>query len=70
MCQEQDLFNEIGSLRHDLQLSSYPKGFIYWVISSKGSGRPSKKEKSLGSLYISYVKGVSEKLKYIGNTQP
>jgi hypothetical protein len=35
ICQEQqDLFNEIGSLRRDLQLNSYCQGFIDLVINS------------------------------------
>jgi hypothetical protein len=36
-------------------------------INSKGSSRPNKEENPLGSMYIPYVKGVSEKLKCIGN---
>jgi hypothetical protein len=61
------LFNEISSLRNDLQLKGYPKGFIGSVINSKGSSHPNKEEKRLGSVYIPYVKGVSEKFECIGN---
>jgi hypothetical protein len=46
---------------------SYPQGFIDSVINSKGGSHPNKEEKPLGSVYISYVKGVSEKVKHIGN---
>jgi hypothetical protein len=42
-------------------------GFIDSVFNSKGSSRPEKEEKSLGYVYIPYVKGVSEKFKRIGN---
>jgi hypothetical protein len=65
--EQQDLFDEIGSLRHDLQLSGYPQGFIDSVINSKDSSHLNKEEKPLGSLCIPYVKGVSEKFKCIGN---
>jgi hypothetical protein len=57
---------KIGSLRHDLQLNGYPQGFIDPVINSKGSSS-NKEEKSLGSMYIPYVKGASELFKCIGN---
>jgi hypothetical protein len=68
MCQErQHLVNEISNLRCDLQLSGYPQGFIDPVINFKGSSRPSEEEKPLGSVYIPYVKGISEKFKCIGN---
>jgi hypothetical protein len=68
MCQEQqELFNEISSLRRDLQLSSYPEGFFDSIINSKGSSRLNKEQKPRGSVYISYVKGVSEKFKRIAN---
>jgi hypothetical protein len=67
--ERQDLFNKISSLRRDLQLNSYPQGFIDSIIThnSKGSSCPNTKEKPLGSVFISYVKGVSEKFKRIGN---
>jgi hypothetical protein len=49
MCQErQDLFNEISSLRRDLQLKGYPQGFSDSVINSKGSNRLNKEQKPLG----------------------
>jgi hypothetical protein len=35
--------------------------------NSKGSSHPNTEEKPLGSVYIPYVKGVSEKFKRIGN---
>jgi hypothetical protein len=37
------------------------------VINIKGSSRRVKKEKPLGSVYIPYVKGISEKFKCIWN---
>jgi hypothetical protein len=68
ICQDrQDLAKEINNLRHDLQLNGYPQGFIDSVINSKGSSRPKTEEKPLDSLYIPYVKGISEKFKRIGN---
>jgi hypothetical protein len=65
--ERQDLFNKISSLRRDLQLNGYPQGFIVSVINSKGSSHRNKAEKPLGSVYIPYVKGDSEKFKRIGN---
>jgi hypothetical protein len=68
ICQErQILFNEISNLRRGLQLNGYSQGFIDSVINSKGSSRPNKEEKPLGSVYIPYMNGVSEKFKRIGN---
>jgi hypothetical protein len=66
----QGLHNEastISSLRHDFQLNAYPQGFTDSVINSKGSSWPNKEEKPLGSAYIPYVKGASEKFKCTGN---
>jgi hypothetical protein len=68
ICQErQDLLHEIKDLRHDLQLNGYPQGFINLAIKSKDSSRPKKEDKPPSSVYIPYVKGVSEKFKCIGN---
>jgi hypothetical protein len=58
---------ELVNLRRDLQLNSYPQGFSDSTINSKGSSHLNKKEKPLGSVYIPYVKDVSEKFKCIGN---
>jgi hypothetical protein len=67
VCQEQqNLSSEISNLRYD-QLSGYSEGFIDFVINSKGSSRLNKEEKSLGPVYIPYVKGVLEKFKHVGN---
>jgi hypothetical protein len=55
--ERQKLVKEINSLRSDLQFNGYSQGFIDSVINSKGSSRLSKGEKTLGSVYISYVKG-------------
>jgi hypothetical protein len=68
MCQEwQDLFNEINNLKCDLCLNSYPHSFIDLVVDSKGSSHLTNEEKPLGSVYIPYVKGASEKFTRIGN---
>jgi predicted GIY-YIG superfamily endonuclease len=68
ICQkQQDLLVEVNNLRRDLQLSGYPQGFINSVVRSKGSSHQKNEEKPLGSMYIPYVKGVSEKFKRIGN---
>jgi hypothetical protein len=67
ICQErQDLSEEIN-LRSDLQLNGYPHGFIDSAINFKGSSRLNEEQKPLGSVYIPYVKGVSEKFKRILN---
>jgi hypothetical protein len=47
-------------MRRDLQLNGYPQGFIKSVINSKGNSRLIKEQKPPGSVYIPYVKGVSE----------
>jgi hypothetical protein len=44
-----------------------PKLFIDSVINSKGRIRMNEEQKPLSSVYIPYVKGVSEKFKRIGN---
>jgi hypothetical protein len=62
-----DLCREIGKLRHGFQFSGYPQAFIVSVINSKGSTHPNKKEMPISSVYIPYVKGISEKLKHTGN---
>jgi hypothetical protein len=68
ICQErQDLFKEISSLRRDFQLNGYPQSVIDSAIKSKSSSRLNKEEMPLGSVYIPYVKGVSEKFKRIWN---
>jgi hypothetical protein len=68
ICQErQDLVKEISNLRSDLKLNGYPQSFINSVINSKGISRLNEEQKPLGSVYIPYVKGVSEKFKCIGN---
>jgi hypothetical protein len=65
--EEQDLFNEICSLRRDLQLNGNPHGLIDSVINSKRSSRLNKGQNPQGSAYIPHVKGVSEKFKRTGN---
>jgi hypothetical protein len=65
--QEQDLFNELSSLRRDLQLNYNPQSFIDSVINSKGSSRLNKNQKPLGPVYIPYVNDVLGKFKRIGN---
>jgi hypothetical protein len=61
----QGLFNEISSLRRDLQHNGCPQGFIDSVINSKGSCRP---RKCLWALCISHMwKGSQWSLKGIEN---
>jgi hypothetical protein len=61
------MLNEISSLRHDLQLNDYPQVFNDSAINSKRINHQSKHEKPLGSVYILYVRTVSEKFNCIGN---
>jgi hypothetical protein len=56
----------IGSLRYDFQLNCYSQDFIEKVINYKGSSRPNIEDKSLGSVHVPHVKGVSEKFRQIG----
>jgi hypothetical protein len=68
MCQErQDLCNAISSLRYDLQLNGYPRGFIDSVLNLMGTSNSSKEVKPLDTVYILHVKGISEKFKCIGS---
>jgi hypothetical protein len=67
MSRMKDLEISSSCLRRDVQLNGYPRRFIYSVINSKSSSLPSKEVKPLGSVYIPYVKGVSEKSKHIQN---
>jgi hypothetical protein len=43
--------------------NGYPKQFIDSVLKSRSSSRLEKEEKPLGSVFIPYVKGISEKFK-------
>jgi hypothetical protein len=68
ICQEsQDLFNAISSLRYDLQLNGYPRGFIDSVLNSMGTSNSSREVKPLDTVHFLYVKGTSEKFKRIGS---
>jgi hypothetical protein len=60
----QDLCNEISRLRRDPQMKGYPQVFIYSVINSKRRYLQTKEETRLGSVYIPYMKGLSQKLQY------
>jgi hypothetical protein len=67
ICQDkQEQFLEINTLKRDLQLTGYSKGFINSVIRSKDRRHQKEGDKLLGMIYIPYVKGVSEKLRHIG----
>jgi hypothetical protein len=44
-----------------------PRVSLTHVINSKGSSHPNTEEKPLASVYILYVKGISEKFKRTGN---
>jgi hypothetical protein len=68
ICQnDEDLVKEISRPRSDLQLNGYPRSFIDSAINSKCSNRLNKEQKPLGSVYIPYVKGVSEKFNRVRN---
>jgi hypothetical protein len=54
--------NEISSRRCDIQLNSYPEVFIDTITNFKDSSFPNEEGKSLGSMHVTYVKGVSETL--------
>jgi hypothetical protein len=58
--------SEINTLKRDLQLNAYSEGFINSVIRSKDRRHQKEEDKPLGTIYIPYVKGVSEKLRRIG----
>jgi hypothetical protein len=62
-----NLDKEETNLRHDLQLNGYPRSFVDSVINSKDTGCPKKEEDPLFSVYIPYVKGISENFKRISN---
>jgi hypothetical protein len=54
-----------SSPRRSLQLNGLTQGFIDSVVNSKASSHPSKEEESLGSVYVPYVKAVSEKFEHV-----
>jgi hypothetical protein len=61
------VFTLIGSLRYCFQFSCYSQDFIEKVINFKGSSRTDIEAKSLSTVYVPHVKGVSENFKQIGN---
>jgi hypothetical protein len=48
-------------------LSGCPKWFIDSVLKSRNSRHPEREEKADGLVFIPYMKGISEKVKHIGN---
>jgi hypothetical protein len=67
ICQgKQERLLEINTLKRDLQLNGYFEGFINSVIISKDRRHQKGEDKPLGTIYIPYVKGISEKLRRIG----
>jgi hypothetical protein len=65
--QPQSLENPCQIHTCDLQFNGYSQGFIDLVINSRCSSHLNKEQKPMGSVYIPYVKGVSEKFKCIGD---
>jgi hypothetical protein len=61
--EQQYLFNKIGNLQHP----RYHQAFIHSVIHSNSSSQLDKEGKPLNSVYITFVKGISENLKHVGN---
>jgi hypothetical protein len=54
-------------LRRDLKLSGYSQVFTDSIIRSKGNSQKKEEEKNLGTVYIPYVKDISETFKRIWN---
>jgi hypothetical protein len=68
ICQDQrDFNNEIKNIRHDLMLNAYPKEFVDSVMKPLRSNRPSSDTTCQETLIIPYVKGISDKFRYIEN---
>jgi hypothetical protein len=67
ICQDkQERLLEISTLKCDLKLNGYSEGVINSVIRSKDRRHQKEEDKPLGTIYIPYVKGMSEKLRRIG----
>jgi hypothetical protein len=62
------LAHEVNNLKHDLQLNGFPPKLINTVINNTGGNNQLRNEvKPIGSVVIPYVKGISDKFKWIGN---
>ena len=64
ICQDQnDQHKEISHLRREFLTNGYPPSFIDSAFKTKSCSRP--EQNYMGTMYIAYVKGVSEKIKRI-----
>jgi hypothetical protein len=64
ICQNQkERQKEIIHLRREFRINGYPRSFIDSAFKTKSLTRPEQDYR--GTIYISYVKGVSEKIKRI-----
>jgi hypothetical protein len=64
---DQDFNNEIKYIIYDLMLNEYPKKIVDSVMKPSTRNRPSSGIIYQHTVIIRYVKGISEKLRRIGN---
>jgi hypothetical protein len=68
ICQNQkDFNNEIKTIRHNLMISEYPKEFVDSVMKPAVRNHPTSDKVYKGTVFIPYVRGISEKFRCIGN---
>jgi hypothetical protein len=67
-CQDYKDFNmEINNVRYYLMLNKYPQEFIDSIMKCSKSSHPYSDKIYQGTIIISYIKVISEKLTRIGN---
>jgi hypothetical protein len=62
-----DFNHEIKNIRHDLMLDEYPKECVASVMKPSTRNHLSSDTTYQGTVIIPYVKGISEKLRCMGN---
>jgi hypothetical protein len=63
---EEDFSKEIKTIRHGWMLNEYPQEFVDSIIKPSRSNYPSYTIYQ-GTVIIPYVKGITDKLRHIGN---